>query len=89
MHVTVYDKQKYLIYNICFFRNAHAGSEVSYKTTRKQVFQVHMLHKRMKYNNPSFATKSQRAFYSTCDITTCFGLHLSHHQVLSNKEYQV
>jgi hypothetical protein len=40
-----------------------------------------MIHKGIKYNDPSFATTSQRAFYSIRNITTCFGLHLSHHQV--------
>jgi hypothetical protein len=44
---------------------------------------LRMQHKRIKYNNPSFATTSQCAFYLTRNITTCFGLHLSHHQVLS------
>jgi hypothetical protein len=56
------------------------------------LFPDHFIHdivyKRIKYNNPSFATTSQRAFYSTLNITTCFGLHNSHHQVLSYKEDQ-
>jgi hypothetical protein len=33
-----------------------------------------------KYNNPSFATMFQRALLNT-NITTCFGLNPSHHQV--------
>jgi hypothetical protein len=41
-----------------------------------------------KYNNPSFATMSQRAILNTC-ITTYFGLNPSHHQVLSYTEYQM
>jgi hypothetical protein len=51
--------------------------------------EINVENKRTKYNNPSFASTSQRASYWTNNITTCFDLHLSHHQVLSYKEFQV
>jgi hypothetical protein len=41
--------------------------------------ELNVENKIIKYNNPSFATTSQRASYWTLNNTTCFGLHLSHH----------